>query len=501
MNRATRKALTGTALAGIGLAAVCAVLLQRQAANQLQPKITSAVDVAEAPYAKVPEWSASYANSRALGLALADLDGDGFDDMIVANGGDVVTQHVIAYRNDGQGTFSKEPFWVSADQAFHSNVAVGDIDGDGWNDVVVSVGLGNKGNPENGWVKAYFNRHGTLEALPSYQSERGFSSPAVALADIDGDGDLDLAASVALTTGNHAGPAARFYRNLGGSLQTEPYWQARAPWAGFGLGFADLDGDGLLDFAVSGPHASAYLAEEDASSIRMPEQPSWQSSGDYYTGTYLELGPVGDPKRFPLPALAIAYSGCGLTHGKSARAAYRPMLAPAPIFLVGLEPCPSSLLIADVTADGFPDLVAGSWQVGGAGSPLLIYPGNRGGFADTASYSSSVTPVAEAMALSDLRRRKLVEKTESFTIETRRAIVTLSRARVQAIKQVARNGKLLARGEYVSVPGRNWVSFAKRLQPGEEVRVDYQYSDSLDLAVASFGSSEAPGGAMVFYHR
>jgi len=85
------------------------------------------------------------------------------------------------FLNDGQGTFDLSPF-SSGDNSQIKKIVVGDLNGDGSQDIVRATGSG---------VKVYFN-DGTGNLTASIQKLTDKSSDSVALGDIDGDGYLDI---------------------------------------------------------------------------------------------------------------------------------------------------------------------------------------------------------------------------------------------------------------------------------------------------------------------
>ena len=64
--------------------------------------------------------------------------------------------------------------------------------------------------------------------------------------DIDGDGDLDVAAA------DWGGRRVALYLQQDGQLSTDPVWSARTTGPAHEVVFGDVDGDGDLDLAVGG---------------------------------------------------------------------------------------------------------------------------------------------------------------------------------------------------------------------------------------------------------
>jgi hypothetical protein len=76
-------------------------------------------------------------------FAVGDLNNDGFNDVVVAYANNIASGNVSAYLNNGTGALSTTPVWTATTSGGHQ-VAIGDLgkpgDGtrnDGWNDIVV----------------------------------------------------------------------------------------------------------------------------------------------------------------------------------------------------------------------------------------------------------------------------------------------------------------------------------------------------------------------------
>jgi len=176
--------------------------------------------------------SSSGADSKAL--AVGDIDGDGDIDAVIAhrNG-----QQNTAYLNNGTGslTASVQNYGTGADNS--EAIALGDMDGDG----DVDVALGNTSQQNIAYLN---NGSGSFSAGSTNFGSGSDATKAVALGDVDGDGDLDLGA------GNDGAQNAVYLNNGSGSLSAGTTNFGTGSDATFSLVFGDIDNDGDLDLLV-----------------------------------------------------------------------------------------------------------------------------------------------------------------------------------------------------------------------------------------------------------
>ncbi len=174
------------------------------------------------------------------GLVVADLNGDGHPDMILANNG----QDALLV-NDGTGHFRDETAArLPASPDVTQDVELGDVDGDGDLDLVV----GNEGpnalyiNDGTGHFSDESRDRIPLRDTPEETREADFG-------DVDGDGDLDLLFANVSAFVEGADPRNRLLINDGRGFFTDET-ESRLPpdtESSFDGDLRDVDGDGDLD--------------------------------------------------------------------------------------------------------------------------------------------------------------------------------------------------------------------------------------------------------------
>ncbi len=182
-------------------------------------------------------------------VTLGDIDGDGDVDMLVSNGGNG-PYPISVFKNDGNAVFTPAANGTINSGGFNRSMTLGDIDGDGDLDLVTTNGdyLYVFGNNGSGTFTQLVNYTNSASFQPVYNAVEN-----VTLADVDNDGDLD-----ALATLRNAGVVGVRLNNgagtFSGSTNVQVGTYARA------LAVADVDGDGDLDFVTANNNATTPLS-------------------------------------------------------------------------------------------------------------------------------------------------------------------------------------------------------------------------------------------------
>ena len=160
------------------------------------------------------------------GLEIADIDNDGHNDLVAVcyqsnSFPPYKDWHDMIFFGDGSG-INTTPGWISDLQTHTADVQVGDIDNNGYQDIVTIHGGLRKDS-----VRIYFGSASGTPTTPGYTSNTLNSTWATAgvLADMDQDNDLDLVTTNQGISPNPNRPILMF-DNTGSTLTTASTWQS-----------------------------------------------------------------------------------------------------------------------------------------------------------------------------------------------------------------------------------------------------------------------------------
>lgn len=174
------------------------------------------------------------------GASLGDLDGDGDVDVFLPAYG----SNSLVLKNDGDGTFSY-PTVTYGKSYEHTRSLLADLDGDNDLDAITLATEAQEGET----VKVLLNNgSGAFTELPEAFTQLDDRPLSVATLDFDGDGDQDV------IIGKRGSPdnQTQIYLNDGTGRFNELSFSAVTPASAnlYDVIFADLDGDGDLDLAA-----------------------------------------------------------------------------------------------------------------------------------------------------------------------------------------------------------------------------------------------------------
>jgi hypothetical protein len=183
---------------------------------------------------------------RTYSAALADLNGDGWLDIVVSN--DRPDRKVI-YLNDGAGNFRKtgtfgRPEWSTR------YVAVADLNGDGRPDIIVANRSAESMKPVQSFVCLNDRKGGFPTSSPLATQ----SATIIVAADLDGGGKNDL-----FVPHRDGGQSLIFWNDGTGTFKAPPTKVGPAHSSIRAAAATDLNGDGIVDLVVGDEQTGLFI--------------------------------------------------------------------------------------------------------------------------------------------------------------------------------------------------------------------------------------------------
>ena len=337
----------------------------------------------------------------AVSIAVADVNGDGKPDIVVANGCvlDPNCMGAIAVLlGNGDGTFQAAKSFISG-LALTSSVAVADVNRDGKPDLVLSTGI--TCSPACAGMGSVLlgNGDGTFGTFHTFLTG-GYEAGAVAIADANGDGKPDILVSNGFENSNLSGHGSLgvLLGNGDGTFQSAQTYDT-GDLDPQSLVIGKLNDNGKLDAVLVHPdgNLAVLLGNGDG---------SFQAAQIYRTGGALSYSvAIADVNGDGKPDL-IATGGTGsggessevgvlLGNGDGSFQAVVPFDTGAPFS--------SSVAVADVNGDGYPDLIVAHTCASFCNvSPITVLLGNGDGTFKAPQRFTSGGKNAEAVVATDV---------------------------------------------------------------------------------------------------
>jgi hypothetical protein len=200
-------------------------------------------------------------------VTVVDLNSDGRPDIVVANRSEDQPGANYACLNDGSGHFATTCHAFSTESA--TTIAAGDINGDGFPDLVVP-------HRDGGQSYIYINDgHG------AFADKRRFGpaqceTRAIALGDLNGDGKLDI------IIGDQARGGAFIYFNQARMGFSEPVQIVGKKETVYSMAVADMNGDGRADIVLGNDQAPGIVLINDGTGRRFTRVRFGDKKGTVY---------------------------------------------------------------------------------------------------------------------------------------------------------------------------------------------------------------------------
>ncbi|MCL5028325.1 MAG: T9SS type A sorting domain-containing protein [Bacteroidetes bacterium] len=309
--------------------------------------------------ASIPSFTAKTdfsVGTNPRGVVIADLNGDYKPDIVTANIG---TNNISALLNTTPDTMYTPLF--SSMTNFNTgsspaSVAYGDLNGDGKQDVVVA-------NYASNTISVFIDTTPDSTTTPSFSTKTDFTTGnapiSVAIADLNGDGRLDIA--VANSNDN---TVSVFFNTTPNGVSTPSFTAKKDFTTGatpYYVAIANLNGDGKPDIITANPNSNniSVLLNTTSSGASVP---SFSAKTDFSTGSscrWIGIGDFNGDGKLDIATANYGANTISVLLNTTPDSAITPSFSTNALFTTGTNP--ASIAISDINRDGLQDIVVDNY--------------------------------------------------------------------------------------------------------------------------------------------
>lgn len=232
------------------------------------------------------------------------MNGDGYADVIVGapkyNGGQTEEGRVYVYHGSASGLSTSVAWSFESNQAgarLGSASSVGDVNGDGYGDVIVGASAYSNEQSDEGRAYVFHGSVSGLEASPGWivesnQASANFGTRVGTAGDVNRDGYTDaIVGALHYDNGEMDEGRVYVYHGSASGLSAAADWTAESNQAGaeFGHGAntaGDVNGDGYADIVIGAPYGDYGEIDEGrvfvyyGSASGLNATPAWTAESD-----------------------------------------------------------------------------------------------------------------------------------------------------------------------------------------------------------------------------
>ncbi|MFZ1320774.1 MAG: FG-GAP-like repeat-containing protein, partial [Ignavibacteria bacterium] len=346
-----------------------------------------------------------------------DVNGDGYSDILI---GSKYKERNTGYKGNiskifygGNSVNSLLPCWRTYDNGYVVSGA-GDVNGDGFDDVIIGSPVYSNGETEEGIVKAYYGSNSGLPVIPDWSAESntenaGFGYSVSGAGDVNNDGFSDI------VIGAPGAEKAFVYLGSSTGLLNSSNWTGNTYEAGKKYGISvsnagDVNGDSYSDIVIgtepyqnyNGQNTGAFVYGGSASGIS-GQTPLWTAVNNLPTGVFgKNVSSAGDVNGDGFDDIIVsdflarkvfAYYG-SVNRGMSDPADWTAYESEFPLFGYSISDA------GDVNGDGFGDIIISSTSNAYSFSKATVYYGSSIGLPSAYNWQHEFYQILETIVSS-----------------------------------------------------------------------------------------------------